>query len=135
MTALLFGLRHHHTRNVPTSAHPAAKRGKQQIRIARTAVQRACEDNNPAAAARALLQWAAASWPDDPPRNLGALMRRLSTGVNELQMLEQTLYGTAGEPWQGDTLWRVFDSGLQTRIEHKPASKEGLSPLYPDWNT
>jgi len=88
VTALLFGLRHHNSRNVPTSAHPAAKRGKQQIRIARTAVQRACEDNNPAAAARALLQWAAASWPDDPPRNLGALMRHLSTGVNELQMLE-----------------------------------------------
>ena len=135
VTALLFGLRHLKNRNAPTSAHPAAKRDKQQIRIARTAVQRACQDNNAAAAARALLQWAAASWPDDPPRNLGALRQRLSTGVNELQTLEQTLYGTAGEPWQGDALWRVFDPGLQTRIEHKAAGKEGLSPLYPDWNT
>jgi hypothetical protein len=133
LLAGLFVLRRNTSGNKPAS--PVAKPPGQQLKAAHTAVQQACQDNNPAASARALLQWAAARWPDDPPRNLGALRQRISTGVNELQTLEQALYGTAGEPWQGDALWQVFDSGLKIRIENKPAGKEGLSPLYPDWNT
>jgi hypothetical protein len=113
--------------------HPAGKRVKQQLNTARTAVQQACQENDPAAAAKALLQWAAATWPDDPPRNLGVLKRRVSTAVNELQRLEQALYGAAGDSWHGEALWRVFDRGLQQQVEVKPATGEGLSPLYPDW--
>jgi hypothetical protein len=98
-------------------------------------VQQACQGNNPAAAANALLQWAAASWPDDPPRNLGTLMQQLSTGVNEIQALEQALYSAAGEPWQGEALWRVFEKGLEVKQATGAPASAGLSPLYPDWKT
>jgi hypothetical protein len=114
---------------------PAARSVKQQLRAARTAVFQACQDNNPAAAAKALLLWAAATWPEAPPRNLGALMRRISTGINELQVLEQALYGAAGDTWQGDALWRIFDHGFQLQMEKRPTAHEGLLPLYPDWNS
>ena len=124
-------------RNKPDDkpAHPAAQPLKQQLKTARCALQQACQDNDPAAAAKALLQWAAATWPDDPPRNLGALLQRLSSGVDELQRLEQTLYGAAGDSWSGEALWQAFDQGLQPQAEKKPACREGLSPLYPDWNS
>ena len=133
LMAGLFVLHRHRPKD--KAAHPVAKPLKQQLKTARTAVQQACQDNDPAAAAKALLQWAAATWPDDPPRNLGALMRRLSTGVNELQRLEQTLYGATGDLWRGEALWRVFDQGLHQQLKEKPATREGLSPLYPDWKT
>ena len=115
------------------TTRPAAQPVKQQLRMAHTAVQQACQENNPAAATRALLQWAAARWPDDPPQNLGALMRRVSTGTSELQVLEQAHYGASGESWQGDALWRVFEQGLQAQLEKKQPANAGLSPLYPDW--
>ena len=116
-------------------AQTAAKPLNRQLRTARTALKQACQDNDPAAATKALLQWAAATWPDEPPRNLGALMRNISTGVTELQVLEQALYGVAGNSWCGEALWRVFAQGLQPRVEEKPATRKGLSPLYPDWNS
>ncbi|MEN8205819.1 MAG: BatD family protein [Pseudomonadota bacterium] len=132
LMAGLFVLRRNKPDDKP--AHLAAKPVKQQLRASRAAVQQACQDNNPAAAAKAMLLWAAATWPDDPPRNLGALMRRMSTGVNELQLLEQAHYGAAGDSWRGEALWRAFDQGLQQQVEEKPATRGGLSPLYPDWN-
>ena len=103
--------------------------------MARSALQQACQENNPAAAANALLQWAAASWPQDPPRNLGALMQQLSTGVNEIEALQHALYSASTEPWQGDALWRVFDQGLEIKHDTGSAARAGLSPLYPDWKT
>jgi len=114
------------------TAEPPAR---QQIKAARSALQQACQANNPAAAANALLQWAAATWPNDPPRNLGALMQQLSAGVNEIQALEHALYSAAGEPWQGEALWRVFGKGLEIKQATGAPASAGLSPLYPDWKT
>lgn len=133
LMAVLFVLRRYKPEHKP--AQIAAKPLKQQLRTARTAVQQACQDNDPAAAVKALLKWAAVTWPNEPPRNLGALKQRISTGVDELQLLEQALYGVAGNSWCGEALWRVFDQGLQPPVEEKPATRKGLSPLYPDWNS
>ena len=104
-------------------------------RATRTALRRACESNDMAAAARALLDWAAAEWPDDPPRSLGALAARLVEGRGEVETLERALYGARGKPWLGSELWHAFDKGLQTLTGpgEQTNSKSGLSPLYPDW--
>jgi hypothetical protein len=112
------------------AADPAPAR-----RTQRTAVRRACESNDMSAAARALLEWAAVEWPDDPPRSLGALAARLVQGREEVEALEQALYGAGGNAWQGSALWRVFDKGLlkQTRSSGTARTEPGLSPLYPDW--
>jgi len=135
LAAMLFIWRRNQPRGVTTPVHNAEPSSRQQLRAARSAVQQACQGNNPAAAANALLQWAAASWPDDPPRNLGTLMQQLSTGVNEIQALEQALYSAAGQPWQGEALWRVFEKGLEIKQATGAPASAGLSPLYPDWKT
>ena len=135
LTAMLYFLRRNRPREVTTPARTAEPSARQQLRAARSAVQQACQENNPAAAANALLQWAAARWPADPPRNLGTLMQQLSTGVNEIQALEQALYSAAGETWQGEALWRAFEKGLEIKQATGAAASAGLSPLYPDWKT
>ena len=136
LAAMLLVWRRVNFREVPTTpGGSAAPSASPSLKAARSAVQQACQANNPAAAANALLQWAAASWPNDPPRNLGTLMQQLSSGVNEIRALERALYGAAGEPWQGDALWRVFDQGLEIKHDTVPADRAGLSPLYPDWKT
>jgi len=107
--------------------------GKQQIRAAETLLEQACRENDPQAAARALLQWAAAKWPDDAPRNLGSLALRLVAGGQEIRELDQALYATGSQPWQGDALWQVFNKGLEEVSKVGAVVQEGLSPLYPDW--
>jgi len=59
---------------------------------ARHAFQKACEENNPQVAARALLDWAAGEWPGHPPRNLGALTHCVDK--TEHCMLQKIAYGT-----------------------------------------
>jgi hypothetical protein len=136
LATTVFVLRRKSAREVPvTTPAAAAVPVKQPPGALREAVRNACQANDPSAAAKALLQWAAARWPGDPPRNLSTLAQRLSSGGSELQALERSLYGADHTPWQGDALWRAFDQGLQVREEKQAAVREDLSPLYPDWKT
>ena len=107
---------------------------KQQLATSAASLEKACQKNDPQAAARALLQWAAASWPDEPPRNLGALVQRLAGGKTEIRELERALYAANTEAWQGDALWQAFSHGLEVIAAGKPSQQETLAPLYPDWN-
>jgi len=131
LTLLL--LRRNTTRELPEAAPAAVEPERQPPRALRNDLQKACQENDPTAAAKALLQWAAARWPQDPPRHLGALVQRLSSGGREIQALEKALYGADRTPWQGDALWQAFDQGLQEHESKKTAAGEGLSPLYPDF--
>ena len=135
LAVMLFAWRRNRPREVTASVHSAGPSARQQLKAAHSAVQQACQANNPAAAANALLQWAAGEWPDDPPRNLGTLMQQLSGGVNEIQELERALYSAAGDSWQGEALWRVFEKGLELKQATGAAASAALSPLYPDWKT
>jgi hypothetical protein len=118
----------------PVATDRQVSTGKQQLNAATTLLEQACVENNPQAAARALLQWAAARWPEDAPLNLGSLAQRLVTGEQEVRELEQVLYATGSRDWQGDLLWQVFSKGLQAVTDEAPDRQEGLSPLYPDWS-
>ncbi len=135
LVLMLFVRRRKPARDVTTAVHSAEPPTRQQLKAARRAIQQACMENNPAAAAHALLQWATVRWPDDPPQNLGTLRQRLSTGLNEILVLEHVLYSAAGESWQGDALWHVFETGLEIKQATGAAASTGLSPLYPDWKT
>jgi len=105
---------------------------KQQLAASTDALEKACRRNDPQAAARALLQWGQASWPDEPPRNLGALVRRLASGKEEIRLLERALYGATSCEWQGELLWKAFgNNGFEVISEEKPVIQQGLSPLYP----
>ena len=113
-----------------TTAVPKASI-KQQLATSANALEQACQRNDPQAAARALLQWAAASWPDEPPLNLGVLIRRLASGKEEIRDLERALYSDIPDRWEGQALWKAFSRGFETISREKQVIQEGLSPLYP----
>ncbi len=100
----------------------------------RRELQKACEQNNPQAAARALLNWAASKWPDQPPRTLGALAHCVDKGVNEIHELDRALYAAENSPWNGQALWAIFRQGLHDgKTKDTSSTVDTLSPLYPRW--
>lgn len=99
---------------------------------ARRSLQDACQASDPQAAARALLRWAEALWPEAPPRSLGALAMRITpAALGPLQTLERRLYGPADEPWDGDALWQSVKDGLAPADASRAEVDDGLAPLYP----
>ena len=112
------------------AATPAADSGG-----ALRALRQACDDNDARAAARALLEWAAAEWPDNPPRNLGAVASRLKHDAGaEVRRLDQSLYAPGGVVWEGKALGDAFRFTAAVKQSTKPkAAAGGLAPLYPEW--
>jgi hypothetical protein len=128
LAALLFFYRKHlqlkpeATQKIPSANH------------ARHELQKACEENNQQLAAQALLDWAAVEWPDQPPRNLGALTHCVDKGVDEIHELDRALYAAEYSLWNGRALWDRFRHGLHDRkTTDRSSSAQGLSPLYPRW--
>lgn len=99
--------------------------------LAKRHLREACEGNDAKAAARALVAWAAAEWPDRAPPSLSALADRLKTGGEVVRELEQTLYGPGSAPWQGRPLWEALREGLQERQGPRQSPEPPLPPLYP----
>jgi len=95
-------------------------------------LEKACADNNPHAAAEALLKLGQAHWPDDPPRSLSALAACIETGQTLLRELDRSLYAADDSNWNGATLWDVFRHGLQEKKAARQHHDDGLKPLYPD---
>ena len=97
-------------------------------------VEKACRGNDPAAARQALLEWAAARWPDDPPRRLDNLIPRLSHEAGPpLRELDRSLYAQATEAWDGVGAWQVLSAALARDDRTETARQEdgALPPLYP----
>jgi hypothetical protein len=123
------------TGSMPQAANGSTLSGKQQLREAGSLLELACNNNDPQAAARALLQWAAVRWPDEAPRNLGSLAQWLQAGAEEMGELEQVLYASGPGSWQGDALLKLYKKGLEKVVTEDRVTQQGLSPLYPDWKT
>ena len=117
--------------NEPSGSTPATPKAlaEPDTGSARAAFQRACKDHDAPAARRALLSWARAQWPQNPPPGLNALAERLNqpalTGL--LHQLDRACY--AGADWQGDALGRALSSLSGTA--GKPQKAPQLAPLYP----
>ncbi len=111
--------------------------GEQRSRraAARAALQAACEQNRPQEAARALLAWAAVTWPEQPPCSLEVLAVRVQQGRQAIRELEACLYGATCSAWRGEVLWAALGSGLRLsragrkRHQRRPGR---VPPLYPD---
>ena len=90
------------------------------------ALQAACRDNDPQAARRHLLEWAARHWPENPPAGLNALAQQLGDAklIAPLQELDRACY--TGAPWQGDTLAQLFAA------PPAPAAAKQAKPVIPD---
>jgi hypothetical protein len=103
---------------------------------ARERLHRACAENNPQAAAGALLDLAKTTWQQHPPRSLGDLAARLDRGDTLVRELEAVLYAPGGHAWTGQPLWQAFSDGFprQPRAAAGKTTPAGGAPsLYPDW--
>jgi hypothetical protein len=80
---------------------------------------------------KALLAWGVLQWPDDAPRSIGALARRVSAPLaGELDKLSSLSYGLGGGDWNGDTLATAIRS-FSVLKEDDPKTDEKLPPLMP----
>lgn len=99
--------------------------------VARRQFLAACQSGAAEHARRALLAWAQAHWPDDPPRGLEALAQRLPDPAarEALAGLDRALYRGGGQ-WDGARLAKC----LQRLPEQGAAAEKTatvLAPLYP----
>jgi hypothetical protein len=85
--------------------------------------------NDAPAAQRSLLAWAAARWPDGPPRGLHGLAARLGSEsiTKALRDLDRACY--AGGPWQGAALLEAMGDLPAAPASRRPRDS-GLAPLY-----
>ena len=129
--------RHNHSSGADTPvAYPAATVKPPAVRGSETRrrLEQACEQNDPQAAARALLAWAESEWPDHPPRSLGSLAKRIDTGAELVVQLERVLYSADHGHWHGREFRTVFVNGLVAKNSNdKSVNADNLAPLYPDW--
>ena len=94
-------------------------------------VESACAVSDPAAARNALLAFAEARFPADPPRSLGALAASLPADVGrEVLALEAHIYGAAAGAWRGDALRTVLGELERAGMVAEPPAAEPLLPLY-----
>ncbi len=126
--------------NRRTRLHHAGQAGSEPLQApragnARRQFHNACQHNDPAAARRALLDWAAAHWPEDPPRGLEAVARRLSDPAARaaLAELNAVLYRER-TAWNGARLAAALKQLPNTPVPANHRSRE-LPPLYPAAST
>jgi len=101
----------------------------------REKLRRACADNDPHAAASALLDWARATWPRETPRSLGELAVRVGHGQAQVRELETVLYAPGEHAWSGERLWGALRRGLEP-VQDTGRARHGdndTPPLYPEW--
>jgi hypothetical protein len=103
---------------------------------ARTRLRRACEAGDARAARDALLAWAAACWPQEPPMRLESLAARFEGPAAEaLQRLDRSLYAPVPRGWDGRAAWALLRPAL-ARAETPGSGTRGeaspLPALYPE---
>jgi hypothetical protein len=96
-------------------------------------LRHACLSDEPRAAREALLRWAADSWPEDAPRSLQELAKRLADGELRAQLasLDRALYASGQGPWLGEPLWQRARKGLVRPAPARPEKGDDLTELYP----
>ena len=96
-------------------------------------VQQACRDNDPQAAATALLDWGKRNWPQQPPTNLTEIGNRCGGEVAEqIQLLSAALYSAKQLTWSGEKLWQAFKGISAEKVSVGDSKKEALKNLYPE---
>ena len=92
----------------------------------------ACKANDAVNARRTLLEWAAAHWPQDPPRGLQSLAQRMQDPVVQeaLDVLDRAVYAPAGS-WDGAVLARCLPQ-LPKQSSGSAGRAAVLAPLYPE---
>ncbi|MBV5309886.1 BatD family protein [Chromatium okenii] len=109
-----------------TSRHKSLSQINKRIEVA-------CLAADARAAQTALLEWALARWPQQPPRGLVELGLRWNDAESAavLAALDRAIYAPAEMAWNGAAVWSVLSVQL-ARSEANPARvNDPLPPLYP----
>lgn len=94
-------------------------------------LRKACRHNDAQSAKTALLDWAKAIWPEQPPAGLGAIGIRSGGSLNdEIKWLNQYLYGKQTGDWSGQALWNAFSEYRKELGINRSADVFELEPLY-----
>jgi hypothetical protein len=111
-----------------------AKKGRAaggRARAAEKALRDACLRNDAEAARDRLLDWAALTFTEAPPRSLGALAQRSSPALAAaIEALEGKLYGRAGTEWDGAALAAALAERGSAERRGRGRSDDPLLPLY-----
>jgi len=95
--------------------------------------QRACKQGDPHLAREALIEWSAATWPDDPPQRLGRLAERLPPqATDHLAAIDRALYAPSDETWDGTGTLAALQPLLEdaAKAQGVGQAKQALPPLY-----
>lgn len=104
---------------------------KQQARCLKAA-RKAALSGDGAGVRQAMLEWGRLQWPDDAPRSIGAVARRVSAPLaDELTRLSRAAYGPRGEGWDGDALAKSLRSFAVLDDKNADESSDPLPPLMP----
>ncbi len=81
---------------------------------------------------QAVLALAPLLWPEDPPRSLEGMARRVDAPLSEqLYRLSRRLYGDGGESWDGGVIEAELKKLRASRKSQPGESPRALQPLYP----
>ena len=106
-------------------------------RVNREQIKKACLANNPRQVQQAILNWAAATWPQDSPTNLKNLAEKVGNAelTKAFAELEEDLYSPVSiENWDGNQFWQLIAKNLQKpNLKGVPGKgNKKLPPLYAD---
>lgn len=113
-----------------TKEPPVVPIHKQQARCLKTA-RKAALASDAAALKPALLQWGRLQWPNDAPRNVGDLAKRVSMPLSiELNKMCSASYGVGGE-WDGESIAKALRSFAVLTGDDTIETGADLPPLAP----
>ena len=108
----------------PTPVHKLQAR---QLRAAR----KAAVAGDSAGARQAMISWGSLQWPDDAPRSIGVIARRVSSPLaDELRKLSSLSYGPQSGEWDGEALASAIRS-FSVLKDETVEKGEFLPPLMP----
>lgn len=123
----------HSTTKPPKTAPPVQPR--QPAGNALRRFESACKEQDPHLAREALLDWAAETWPNDPPQRLDRLAERLAPRAGDyLAGIDRALYASTGEAWDGMDALAALQPLLQATAQGQGGRQDtqALPPLYPE---
>ena len=91
----------------------------------------ACKQDNPTAVRDALIEWAEAYWPHNPPHSLEEIASRLpDEPAQHIMQLSSSLYSAQTSGWDGNAIYRSISQLPVKKHETKTKSNDVLEPLY-----
>jgi hypothetical protein len=107
---------------------PIHKQQAKSLKVAR----KAALDGDAAGVKAAVLEWGRLQWPDDPPRSVGVVARRVSLPLaTELEALCSATYGRGAKDWNGEALAKSLRSFAVLSEDAAERHSDGLPPLSP----